>query len=87
MHKSKNIVHINTKAKRSQTSCLQEVWPFYSLTSVKDGSISDSLRNVAFSVLIYETIMDTLPFLCYNNVEFVYLQIEKRSLCFIIFYS
>ena len=37
MHKSKNIVHINTKAKRSQTSCLQEVWPFYSLTSVKDG--------------------------------------------------
>ena len=40
MHKSKNIVHINTKAKRSQTSCLQEVWPFYSLTSVKDGSIT-----------------------------------------------
>ena len=39
MHKSKNIVHINTKAKRSQTSCLQEVWPFYSLTSVKDGSM------------------------------------------------
>ena len=36
----KNIVHINTKAKRSQTSCLQEVWPFYSLTSVKDGIIS-----------------------------------------------
>lgn len=40
MHKSKNIVHINTKAKRSQTSYLQEVWPFYSLTSVKDGSIA-----------------------------------------------
>ena len=40
MHKSKNIVHINTKAKRSQTSYLQEVWPFYSLTSVKDGIIS-----------------------------------------------
>ena len=40
MHKSKNIVHINTKAKRSQTSCLQEVWPFYSLTSVKDGIIT-----------------------------------------------
>ena len=40
MHKSKNIVHINTKAKRSQTSCFQEVWPFYSLTSVKDGSIA-----------------------------------------------
>lgn len=40
MHKSKNIVHINTKAKRSQTSCFQEVWPFYSLTSVKDGIIS-----------------------------------------------
>ena len=39
MHKSKNIVHINTKAKRSQTSCFQEVWPFYSLTSVKDGII------------------------------------------------
>ncbi len=39
MHKSKNIVHINTKAKRSQTSCLQEMWPFYSLTSVKDGNI------------------------------------------------
>lgn len=39
MHKSKNIVHINTKAKRSQASCLQEVWPFYSLTSVKDGNI------------------------------------------------
>ena len=57
MHKSKNIVHINTKAKRSQTSYLQEVWPFYSLTSVKDGSISDSLRNVVFSVLIYETII------------------------------
>ena len=38
--KSKNIVHINTKAKRSQTSCLQEVWPFYSLTSVKDGIIN-----------------------------------------------
>ena len=37
MHKSKNIVHINTKAKRSQTPYLQEVWPFYSLTSVKDG--------------------------------------------------
>ena len=40
MHKSKNIVHINTKAKRSQTSCLQEVWPFYSLTSVKDGIVT-----------------------------------------------
>ena len=39
MHKSKNIVHINTKAKRSQTSCFQEVWPFYSLTSVKDGNM------------------------------------------------
>ena len=42
MHKSKNIVHINTKAKRSQTSCLQEVWPFYSLTSVKDGIIAQN---------------------------------------------
>ena len=40
MHKSKNIVHINTKAKRSQTSYLQEVWPFYSLTSVKDGILA-----------------------------------------------
>ena len=40
MHKSKNIVHINTKAKRSQTSCFQEVWQFYSLTSVKDGIIT-----------------------------------------------
>ena len=57
------------------------------LLSFVGYSISDSLRNVAFSVLIYETIMDTLTFLCYNNVEFVYLQIEKRSLCFIIFYS
>ena len=57
------------------------------LLSFVGYSISDSLRNVAFSVLIYETIMDTLPFLCYNNMEFVYLQIEKRSLCFIIFYS
>ena len=45
MHKSKNIVHINTKAKRSQTSCLQEVWPFYSLTSVKDGIIAN-LRTI-----------------------------------------
>ena len=47
MHKSKNIVHINTKAKRSQTSYLQEVWPFYSLTSVKDGIIYtfESLDN------------------------------------------
>ena len=43
MHKSKNIVHINTKAKRSQTSYLQEVWPFYSLTSVKDGIVSHFL--------------------------------------------
>ena len=43
MHKSKNIVHINTKAKRSQTSCFQEVWPFYSLTSVKDGIIQEKL--------------------------------------------
>ena len=43
MHKSKNIVHINTKAKRSQTSYLQEVWPFYSLTSVKDGYITTYL--------------------------------------------
>ena len=40
MHKSKNIVHINTKAKRSQASCFQEVCPFYSLRSVKDGSIT-----------------------------------------------
>ena len=46
MHKSKNIVHINTKAKRSQTSYLQEVWPFYSLTSVKDGILSDFLGNI-----------------------------------------
>ena len=38
--RSKNIVHINTKTKRSQTSCLQKVWPFYSLTSVKDGTIA-----------------------------------------------
>ena len=50
MHKSKNIVHINTKAKRSQTSCLQEVWPFYSLTSVKDGIIRSYFKTnrVAF---------------------------------------
>ena len=46
MHKSKNIVHINTKAKRSQTSYLQEVWPFYSLTSVKDGIV---LKNGDFA--------------------------------------
>ena len=46
MHKSKNIVHINTKAKRSQTSCFQEVWPFYSLTSVKDGIV---LKNGDFA--------------------------------------
>ena len=45
MHKSKNIVHINTKAKRSQTSCFQEVWPFYSLTSVKDGIIAEMNKN------------------------------------------
>ena len=45
MHKSKNIVHINTKAKRSQTSYLQEVWPFYSLTSVKDGTIYSVTQN------------------------------------------
>lgn len=32
--------------------------------------------------------IDILPFLCYNNVQFVYLQIKKgKSLCFIIFYS
>ena len=51
MHKSKNIVHINTKAKRSQTSCFQEVWPFYSLTSVKDGSVSQctTARNYKFN--------------------------------------
>lgn len=46
MHKSKNIVHINTKAKRSQTSYLQEVWPFYSLTSVKDGIIPRIFEKV-----------------------------------------
>ena len=40
MHKSKKIVHINTKAKRSQASCFQEVWPFYSVTSVKDGNFT-----------------------------------------------
>ena len=45
MHKSKNIVHINTKAKRSQTSCFQEVWPFYSLTSVKDGNTTIYVRD------------------------------------------
>ena len=38
------------------------------LLSFVGYSISDSLRNVAFSVLIYETIMDTLPFLCYNPI-------------------
>ena len=48
MHKSKNIVHINTKAKRSQTSCLQEVWPFYSLTSVKDGIITYLLQFLIY---------------------------------------
>ena len=32
--------------------------------------------------------IDILPFLCYNNVQFVYLLIKKgKSLCFIIFYS
>ena len=40
--RSKNIVHINTKAKRPQPPYLQEVWPFYSLTSVKDGIISNT---------------------------------------------
>ena len=51
MHKSKNIVHINTKAKRSQTSCFQEVWPFYSLTSVKDGA----LTLTSFYMVMWET--------------------------------
>ena len=57
MHKSKNIVHINTKAKRSQTSCLQEVWPFYSLTSVKDGIIAYLLafRNSFTSRLLHKS--------------------------------
>lgn len=53
MHKSKNIVHINTKAKRSQTSCLQEVWPFYSLTSVKDGILHFLLLD--FNIEIHFT--------------------------------
>ena len=57
MHKSKNIVHINTKAKRSQTSCFQEVWPFYSLTSVKDGIIAYLLafRNSFTSPLLHKS--------------------------------
>ena len=55
MHKSKNIVHINTKAKRSQASCFQEVWPFYSLTSVKDGIIAYLLafRNSFASIFFF----------------------------------
>ena len=60
MHKSKNIVHINTKAKRSQTSCFQEVWPFYSLTSVKDGilipKIVNCLHNIRLSKWTYSGI-------------------------------
>ena len=52
MHKSKNIVHINTKAKRSQTSCLQEVWPFYSLTSVKDGIVSNFFVKINLSLFL-----------------------------------
>ena len=52
MHKSKNIVHINTKAKRSQTSYLQEVWPFYSLTSVKDGKMSQNATVISCSKLL-----------------------------------
>ena len=55
MHKSKNIVHINTKAKRSQTSYLQEVWPFYSLTSVKDGIMTTEL-SISKWVLRYRVI-------------------------------
>ena len=60
MHKSKNIVHINTKAKRSQTSCLQEVWPFYSLTSVKDGSVTQNnnycKHNSFYSIIVMQSI-------------------------------
>ena len=48
--RSKNIVHINTKTKRSQTTCLQEVWPFYSLTSVKDGIIAKNLKRITIFV-------------------------------------
>ena len=59
MHKSKNIVHINTKAKRSQTSCFQEVWPFYSLTSVKDGIIAYKRWHV-------KGMHKTIPFLYFS---------------------
>ena len=50
------------------------------------------MENDAFVYKTAETqgshYIDILPFLCYNNVQFVYLQIKKgKSLCFIIFYS
>ena len=48
--RSKNIVHINTKAKRPQPPYLQEVWPFYSLTSVKDGIIAKNLKRITIFV-------------------------------------